>query len=387
MKKAIISISCCIALVITAESQVTTNPTVINPGTKTSGSDKIIVNKVVTSNIPTLQLTQGKDLTIKINKVDDVSSIDMNIYKVQYTVTNCGTENLLLNFPISIKASFSKDQGKFFYPAESAQLLTTSSGLLYSGETIQGVFTATGPHLNTGNEYKLMLMIDGEKRLTEADENNNTAETSITARAIKNADFYLESAKVTIFTGNDNKEANNSKIYLYLGTANNVESVFSSIGDWTKGTGYAPEMKVNSSTDFYLKNSTYYLGSNTLCKMKQKGVALTIIYDNKAWATDAWKINSISVTLYFKDRNGNAFPHPSFASKTINFNVSDFLGYRFGDDITTNKNQIRILTVGTDQNFNPLPPLFGKLTANGTRFTTLSLPASPTYNTPLKACY
>ncbi len=386
MKSAIILLCCYVSFLSTAHSQVTTTTPVINPGVKNSGADKIINNKVIKANAVLPQQTQGKDLTIRINKIDDISSIDKNTYKVQYTVINSGTENLTLNFPILIKASFSKDQGKFYYPAESTNLLVNSGGLLQSGETIQGTFTVTGPHLYTGNEYKLMLMVDEQKRLTEADENNNTAEAPVTARAIKDADFYIESAKVTIHTGNDNKEANNSRVYLYLGVANYNENGFSSLGEWVKGTGYAPEMKVNTATDFFLTNSTYYLTQTSLCNLKQKGLALTVIYDNKAWASDAWKINTVSITLYFKDRNGNAYPHPSFAAKTINFNVFGLLGYRPGDDITSNKNQLRILTVGTDKDFNPLPPSFNKIESTG-RFTTLYLPGSTTYNTVVRACY
>lgn len=367
----------------------TTSPTIKKPEAKTAIPIKIITTTTTVPETPSTPsappLTEGKDLSITINRVDDVSSFDLNTYNVHYTVTNTGTAELNMNYAISLKGTFNTIQNAYFCSG-GAMALPVNSPLLRSRETVQGVFTVNAPRLQKGVSYKFSLMIDGDNRVTEGNENNNSAETTITANAIKNSDYFLQSCKITIKTGNDNKEANNSLVYFYVGPANYNQNTFLSLGDWPKGTGYAPEMKVNSSTDILLSTAYGKSEYNSLCFYKQKGIALTIIYNNKAWASDAWKINDISLTLYFKDRNGNAYPHPAYASKTINFtNLSALLGYKFGDDISNNANQTRILTIGTDQNFNPLAPEFKKL-ENG-RFSTLVLERSPTYKTPVTYCY
>jgi hypothetical protein len=332
-------------------------------------------------------LTEGKDLVITIDRVEDNSLLDLNKFTVYYTAKNTGTEDINLGAKqIQIQATFYNAGGDYICAGGASVLNTAGRVTFPSGVTIQGSIDVISDHLLTNTAYQLRLEIDASKHITEANENNNAAQTNITAHAIKNADYFVSSAKITIQTGNDNKEANNSQVYFYLGPANYNESSFFSLGNWSKGTGYAPEMKINSSTDIVLSNA-YAMGNpyNSLCFYKQKGVALTIIYNNKGWATDAWKINGITITLYFKDKNGNPYPNPSFASKSIYFpNISNLLGFRMGDNTTSNENQLRMLTIGTDQNFVPLPPVFEKVTNN--RFTALVLTNSSTYNTQVNYC-
>ena len=150
-----------------------------------------------------------------------------------------------------------------------------------------------------------------------------------------------------------------------------------------------PEIRANSTTELLPNSSldpdyhSLYSPYNSVCLYKQRGLAVTVFYDNKAWATDAWKINSISVTVEFKDSKGNPYPYPAYASRTITFPVNALLGYRAGDDITNNKNQLRVLMMGTDENFNPLPVEFS--TYPVTMF--LQLNNSPLKNAPIVYCY
>ncbi len=71
-----------------------------------------------------------------------------------------------------------------------------------------------------GVTYKYTLAEDSAHRIGEANENNNTAEATVTARAIKNADYLHTSARISVQTGDDNKEVNNSLIYFEVGVAN-----------------------------------------------------------------------------------------------------------------------------------------------------------------------
>lgn len=312
------------------------------------------------------QPTQGKDLKITIDRMDDNSVFDQNNYLVNYTVFNAGTEavDLLAYYKGGIRGTFLSNGNSI--GGGEANLNTNGKSVLQPGESIKGAIELQKQNLNTGITYKYTLTVDCDSRIGEANENNNTAESTITARAIKNSDYFLTSVKITVQTGNDNKEANNSLAYFYVGVANRNEYRAFSVGDVSDKDGYAPEIRANSTTELLPNHSldpdyhSLYSSYNSLCFYKQRGLAVTVFYDNKAWATDAWKINSISVTVEFKDAKGNPYPNPAYASKTITFPVNGLLGYRAGDDITNNKNQLRVLMMGTDENFNSLPVEFSK---------------------------
>lgn len=331
--------------------------------------------KNISSPVPGgFQPTQGKDLKITIDRIDDISVFDQNNYRVNYTVFNAGTEPVdLWQYKAGgIRRAFTSNGYTVPLLGGTAQLYTNASSVLQPGESIKGVLELLKQNLTTGITYKYTLTVDSESRIAEANENNNTAESTITARAVKNSEYFLTSAKITVQTGNDNKEANNSLAYIYVGVANYNQQRAFSVGDlsYQHADGYAPEIRANSTTELLPNHSLdpgqYGIQSpyNTLCFYKQRGLAVTVFYDNKAWATDAWKINSISVTVEFKDKNGKPYPDPAYASRTITFPVNGLLGYRTGDDITTNKNQLRVLMMGTDENLNPLPVEFGKYSAS-----------------------
>ena len=338
---------------------------------------------------PPIQVT---DLKITIDRIDDISNFEENNYRVNYTVSNAGSEPIDLSkyYRGGIKGAFVSNGNALPFLGGGANLYANGKAILQPGESITGIIELLKQQLTTGATYKYTLTVDNDNRIEEANENNNTVESNITARAIKNGDYFLTTAKITVQTGNDNKEANNSLAYFYIGVANRNASVAFSVGDVADKSGYAPEIAVNSTTEL-LPNRRMEPGLhgglhspyNTLCFFKQRGLAVTVIYENKAWATDAWKINSISVTIEFKDKNGNPYPNPAYASKTINFPVAGLLGYRSGDDITNNSNQLRMLTMGTDENFNPLPVEFHKYSINS---MILKVNNSPLKNAPIIYC-
>ena len=335
------------------------------------------------------QLVQGKDLVIRIDRFIDNSVLDNNIYQVYYTVTNNGTEDIDLNqVQVKIGGIFYEVAVNIFRP-DGQLILLSSTGVtvLKSGASISGNYTISIQTIRTGIQHRFVLKIDCTERLMEVNENNNNAEVLVTPRAVRNGDYFLTDAKLIIQTGNDNKEANNSHAYFFLGVANQNESVYFSKGSIINKTPYLDEIRANSTTeivmDRYYNEAGMLSAYNALCVYKYRGMALAIIYDNKSWATDAWKINSITAVLTYKDRNGNPYPNGKNGEFTINFpNIAVTLGYRPGDNITSNLDQLRILTLGTDPSFAPLAPEVRKYT--GGPF--LSLDKSPMKNAPVRLC-
>ena len=145
--------------------------------------------------------------------------------------------------------------------------------------------------------------------------------------------YYLSSAKVNIFTGNDNKELPSTmNVNLYRLSRSNYE---------TKGDGPTlmytylmqgdnkQELKPNSNSEIALNNLssfpyTFPGGTNegyryyeiALEYIQINGLQLSIEYIPN-FILDAWKIEKVVLTLEFKDLNGN--PHPTMATVTIPF--------------------------------------------------------------------
>lgn len=141
--------------------------------------------------------------------------------------------------------------------------------------------------------------------------NNNNAP------ALTDADYFLAVAKITVKTAGDNKEKGSKlilRVYPAAGTDN-----------WHKGycqENYTDELKVWSTNSFTLPRAMDFDQSfNSLAHYKQTGIMVDILYNTLGngpfFLTDAWKIEEISATLEFKDKNGN--PHPTMSSKTIYF--------------------------------------------------------------------
>lgn len=177
--------------------------------------------------------------------------------------------------------------------------------------------------------------------------------TRTTPLPVTNADYELASVKVTIKTGNDNKESlSNVSIELSVRDSvcrifaqNNLTNEFKSNAESTTGLE-----KSNLYTSGYHANSipTIYYTSATgikniqLSDVEKYGLSLRIIYKPNFFA-DAWKIENVSLTLEFRDINGKL--HPVSGQKTIQFsNAATFL----------DNYDKRILICTADKYFNPL---------------------------------
>lgn len=165
--------------------------------------------------------------------------------------------------------------------------------------------------------------------------------------------YYLSSVKVNIGTGSDNKES-----------LSNVSVEF-----WVRQTGYSifaqnnltNEMKKNSTSSIGLEmNNTYTSGTVpgsvptiykttdagnlriTLSDLKTYGMAVRVIY-KPDFFMDAWKIENLSVTLEFRNAQGQ--PDAAAPTKNISFsNAATFL----------DNYDKRMLICTADQYFNSL---------------------------------
>lgn len=156
------------------------------------------------------------------------------------------------------------------------------------------------------------------------------------------ADYFLAAVKATIKTGRDNKEyPSNIDIYVYPANATSVNERSFLLAS------YNNEIKINSTWSQYIPQRniglTYIPGENTLAKYRQNGLKFLLLYFANI-PFDAWKIESISITLEFKDAAGN--PHPTMGNKTILFTDSDLWMDGFDKKVTYYK---------TDSYFNPMP--------------------------------
>ncbi len=140
------------------------------------------------------------------------------------------------------------------------------------------------------------------------------------APATNNNIYTLTSARVTIKTGNDNKEYL-SQVTVLL----NASAVGSSMVQ--PGENMRNEMKINSNFEFGLLKPYWSTSEDNrlLSSFQKEGLLLTIHYLPNL-ITDAWKIEGVTLTLEFRDQNGNL--HPTHGNKTIVFNnASGFLNY------------------------------------------------------------
>lgn len=138
--------------------------------------------------------------------------------------------------------------------------------------------------------------------------------------------YSLVSVRVTIQTGNDNKEFP-SAVYLTLWTKNHQGA------DYPRDclfnlANYKNEMRSNSNTDLGLEK--YTNGGEeklTLDAIQRTGLVLSIGYTPNFFM-DAWKIEGVTITLQFKDQYGNF--HPTMGTKTLRFsNAIGFLNNEY----------------------------------------------------------
>lgn len=151
--------------------------------------------------------------------------------------------------------------------------------------------------------------------------------------------YSLTAVRVTIGTGSDNKEFP-STVGIYMWKKG------TQLGDYQNNcvyyvTNLKNEMAINSRTDIGLEK---YQGSPdkfSLTNLQTSGLELRLSYETNFFM-DAWKVENISLTLEFKDQNGNY--HPTMGSKTISF--SNAIGF-----LNSEYSYFKCIT---DQNFNPL---------------------------------
>jgi hypothetical protein len=150
--------------------------------------------------------------------------------------------------------------------------------------------------------------------------------------------YTLTAVKANIRTGSDNKEYP-SVVWAFLSSR-------SPSGVSFKQENLKNEMKVNSNTEFGLEKQG--TGNITLTDIQKTGFQFSIWYFAN-FQFDAWKIEGITVTLEFRDQQGNL--HPTYGQKTISFgNATGFLnGY----------GETRMICT-TDGYFNPLTAQISK---------------------------
>jgi len=151
--------------------------------------------------------------------------------------------------------------------------------------------------------------------------------------------YTLTSVRVNIKTGSDNKEFP-SKVFVTLMAKSTPQ-------DWRNYLQFnlSNEMKINSDTEFGLDLEGR--APTPLETFQRAGIALSISYEPNFFA-DAWKIESVSLVLEFKDQNGNL--HPSLGRKTVVFsNAYGFLN-----------NEFRYMKCFTDESFTPLTAVISK---------------------------
>lgn len=178
--------------------------------------------------------------------------------------------------------------------------------------------------------------------ITKPKGNNAANQQNTTTPKLTDADYFLSVARITIKTGNDNKDAGAKlilRVYPTTGTDN-----------YRKGyllDSYTQELKKWGNDEIPLPRASEFDQSfNSLANYKQTGVMVDVLYDT--WGgpyppLDAWKIEEISVTLEFRDKNQNL--HPTMGSRIIHFpNSNPYLDFTKWH-----------VFCKTDQYFNPLP--------------------------------
>lgn len=288
-------------------------------------------------------LTPGKDLGIQIKNLQYDPADGGGVVRVTYVVRNNGTEALDMN-NVSVQGYLdymparSTDpmpswpvNGKNYYVA-GGHVLSGISAILAPGQEKEGVLnyfnTSKNHYFNTTADYTYLLWLDKNNVIAETNENNNFA----TARfrgyqgqyspAVAASQYYLTNAFITIKTGADNKEKESEVNFRLIPAMtkdlNNTHNEF--IGKIPKDQ---QPLFVNSSSTFPLNlfmSSTAQIvnPATSLASFNQNGLGLAVEYKAN-FLLDAWKIDQIELTLYFKDAGGGY--HPTEGIKTIRFNM------------------------------------------------------------------
>lgn len=130
-------------------------------------------------------------------------------------------------------------------------------------------------------------------------------------------DYYLTGAKVTLVTGNDNKDPGAGLSLLVYPVSGG-----SNWGDFFRMDNYTNELKKNSWVPLNIGKSSAFKNF-TLDQYKQSGIELDVVYNSQGGPfplTDAWTLDQVHLELEFRDKDGNLAP-PIPAIKFENLNV------------------------------------------------------------------
>lgn len=151
--------------------------------------------------------------------------------------------------------------------------------------------------------------------------------------------YTLTAAKISIKTSTDNKEYP-STVLLYIMENN---TIFGKGKNLYGNTIKDQELGINTETESsLLKFNNIAEDVFSLTNLQNKGLSF-VIYYLPGFSLDAWKIESVTLTLEFKDQYGNLHPH--FGNRKVIYYISN------GTLTQDNFN----MTGSTDGFFTPLP--------------------------------
>ena len=169
----------------------------------------------------------------------------------------------------------------------------------------------------------ICLIVDTNAQINKSKKDNGSSQSTST---VSDADYFLAVAKISVKTGKDNKEKGSSVIFrVYPASGTN---------NYRRGycqENFKDELKIWSTDNFTLPRAADFdQNFNSLANYKQTGVMIDINYNTVGngpfFALDAWKIDEITVTLEFKNKNGQA--HPTMGTKILSFTNSNmYLDY------------------------------------------------------------
>jgi len=223
-------------------------------------------------------------------------------------------------------------------------ILLVSIGLSYSQPK-------TEPKQNTPTKIMTPTRDPVTTKRTAPESSSSTPQASKT-------EYYLTAARVSIVTGNDNKELPSEfRIYLnrqvgHFPVSNGSSGYEVGLYNYMRDKINPQELKVNSTVEFMLDcgvqlpnawGSGWRYGCLNLDVLQDAGISLTIIYIPN-FPLDAWRIEKVTLTLEFKDLAGN--PHPSMGKVVVPF--------QHASKILRGNEQDQSLTLKTDRFLLPI---------------------------------
>jgi len=167
---------------------------------------------------------------------------------------------------------------------------------------------------------------------------NNSLPTKTVTKSTEPEPIYsLTAARITVKTGNDNKEQP-SKVSINIDENDGIWGQGRLLFYPSNNNEFTSEIKINSTFEFPLiKYGNVPADAFTLTNLQGKGLKFTIYYMPN-FGLDAWKIESVSLQIEFKDQFGRL--HPTYGNVTLQYPVTNGL-------LTGNK----VVMVGTTDKF------------------------------------